>query len=64
MRRVHLPLRWSWDAFFAGMLVMSVALLLLPNGPWLLPLDLIAIGFLVAGAIRSAQVLLFVKRLS
>jgi hypothetical protein len=47
----------------AGLLGASVALSLLPDGPWLLPMDLIAIGLLVAGTIRSAQVLFFRKRI-
>jgi hypothetical protein len=48
---------WSWDAFILSLLAVSALLSLLPDGFWLVPLDVVAIGFLAAGAVRSATAL-------
>jgi hypothetical protein len=55
-------LRWSWDAFILGLLGASVALSLLPDGSWLIPLDAVGASLLVAGLVRSAQVVFFWDR--
>jgi hypothetical protein len=43
--------------FILGLLTVSVALSQLPAGPWLYPLDALAVALLAAGAVRSARIL-------
>ena len=62
MRLIDQHIRWSWDAFIMGLLGVSVALSLLPDGPWLIPLDAIAGGLLLAGLVRSVEVVFFWDR--
>ena len=62
MRGIDQHIRWSWDAFIIGLLGVSVALSLVPDGPWLIPLDAIAGGLLLAGLVRSVQVVFFWDR--
>ena len=40
-----------------GCLTTVVAISLVPPGPWLIPLDLAVLGFLVVGALESARIL-------
>jgi hypothetical protein len=56
MRRIASPFRWSWDAILFSLLALGAALSLLPQGPWLIPLDLIAVVLLTAGAGRATSV--------
>ena len=59
MTRFAPGLRWSWNVYLLGLLVVAVALQLVPQGLVLILLDALAGGLLLAGLLRSAQVVFF-----